>query len=138
MANLPPPFLNRFEKYLISPSRLLDIKMQEFGVTTTRNLRRVKDKLQQLIHIIGVKNFIGFSESATIPTLLLDALYQNKDDGTQLTLLTSYITNKLLQITTSEAIYNSRQRLDKGVLESYLINQEHFNLSKWIFKLYTG
>ncbi|XP_065839047.1 uncharacterized protein [Oscarella lobularis] len=73
LENTPPPFLNRFEKYLVSIEDWLDASVASLPPVLRKAVRLARDKVVTFEKTLGPKNLYGWTDQ-TVNSLFLEML----------------------------------------------------------------
>ncbi|XP_065828093.1 uncharacterized protein [Oscarella lobularis] len=82
LQNAPAPFLNRFEKFLVSQEDLLESSMQALPRQLKKVVDLARSKAKDFEKAIGDKNLYGRNEQ-TVDSLFLELLPVSSDDRAQ-------------------------------------------------------
>ena len=82
LKNAPAPFLNRFEKFLVSQENLLESLMQALPRQLKKVVDLARSKAKDFEKAIGDKNLYGRNEQ-TVDSLFLELLPVSSDDRAQ-------------------------------------------------------
>ena len=133
LSTTPMPFLNRFEKYLISVPDILGEQLSK-NKKVKSVVEKVIERCEAFIKHVGEENFYGYVPKATVSSLFIDIsqeLSARQTAETIYDLTTEKIrtfATKLVQICSPESLVNAL--LPPHYLISYLDEQEHFSLNK--------
>lgn len=144
---LPPPFLDRFEKYIISATDFWDKMCQQQSSETQAVMKSVLQRLDQFIEVLGIDTFSGFSSHGTVVTALMATVQQQllstpatgtvHTDEIGKNLLRGAI-SKLLQIAKPHKMLQHRLtgcNLPDEYVAYYTGQQQHFSFKGWLTAL---
>eukprot|EP01129_Flabellula_baltica_P004675 TRINITY_DN1646_c0_g1_i4.p1 TRINITY_DN1646_c0_g1~~TRINITY_DN1646_c0_g1_i4.p1 ORF type:complete len:4926 (+),score=974.20 TRINITY_DN1646_c0_g1_i4:1136-14779(+) len=140
LIDIPEPFLNRFEKFLISTQTLFELSMKDSPFQDNGTLAAIVRKSEQFVKAIGQDSFIGYTNDCTLEALISQGLEKNhsldengKVYDTESTFI--YVISGLMKLMTAESILRFKDYIPTRLLETYLKHQEHFNLDNFINRL---
>lgn len=164
LANTPRPFLNRFEKYLLSFDSVLSARIkEEFSVEQRSQFSALREGCEDMITKLHATHqsslFYGLVPKETLSSLLLTVLEKTKlsnttyptvpgifhineepaeppmDDSTDPIVESIRKTNfHLLQLARPEAVFSTNQFRDP-YLREYLLRQEHFSVVRLLSRI---
>jgi hypothetical protein len=159
VKNAPLPFLNRFEKYQLGYSNILDDYLLNHG-----NQKLIYDTLnsgmQDFVEKMLPQSFIGLSKAETVSSFLVRLFGEklngiplienpfqklepykdqnvqlNQDSYSQMQRCIRFSNYFLLSVLTPQAVYTLRNILPKPYIQQYLEHQEHFSFIKFFKQL---
>ena len=138
LSSTPMPFLNRFEKYLISVHDILNDQLSKKS-NLKQVVSKIKERCEAFVQHIGEDNFYGFVPQATVSSLFIDLVADltKKEKSFSAADFLKYkkatvreYAKKLMQVCPPEAVFNSI--LPPEYLHSYLEEFEHFELNQFL------
>eukprot|EP01080_Neovahlkampfia_damariscottae_P009915 gene9915-2237_t len=155
VKDAPLPFLNRFEKYQLGESHILDGKLSDLKKKIIFDA--LKEGVEDFVNTMLPQTFVGLTEKQTTASLMIQILKDSVDIPVihnPFDSLPSYAKNvhkfenidplkrmkenikqtnfKLLQLASPESIYSLRNVLPSNYLAEYLNHQEHFSFAKFV------
>lgn len=144
---LPPPFLDRFEKYTVSATDFWAKMCNQQSPETQAVMALVLQKLNQFVEVVGVDTFSGFSTNSTVVTALMATVQQQlssksatgtvSTEDLGISLLRGAV-SKLLQIAKPHKMLQHRlagRNLPTEYVTYYSSRQQHFSFRAWLTAL---
>lgn len=150
--SLPPPFLDRFEKYSISAADFWAKMCQRQSIETQAVVDQVLQKLLQFVSVLGVHTFSGFSPSSTAVTVLMTVVQQQlsvaatdstgiRDTADLSRQLLRAAVSRLLQIAKPHKMLHycfAGRHIPEAYITHYFSRQHHFSFKAWLTDLLSG